>query len=325
MEKFFDIVCRLGDLRPGRGRPRRDRQGAQAPRGRPRRRRSTRSRPAPRTSLRHIGIVREFGLNAGRRRQPLPRRHRRASRARQAARARARRLRREVNDGFSHGGAGAAALAEAVVAAADETTDLRLHLPARRADRGQDRGDREARVRGRRGLPSAGRTRKDQGVQQGSGSTACRSAWRRRTCRSPTTRRSRTRRPGSRSAYATCAPTPAPAGSSRSAATCRRCPGSAGRRRHSNVDIDERGRRSASSNGQAAQPLIRARGDLEDLRQERGQGDRHARRRPLARRAAREDGLRRRGARRLVRRATPARCSSSWASPARASRRSCAR
>ena len=64
MEKFFDIVCRLGGLQPGRGRPRRDREGAQAPRERSGRRRSTRSRSAAQNMARHLGIVREFGLNA---------------------------------------------------------------------------------------------------------------------------------------------------------------------------------------------------------------------------------------------------------------------
>ena len=44
----------------------------------------------------------------------------------------------EINTAFEDGGAGATALAEAVVAAADEPNDVRLRLPARRPDRGED-------------------------------------------------------------------------------------------------------------------------------------------------------------------------------------------
>src|SRR5205807_3614854 len=53
------------------------------------------------------------------------------------------------------------------------------------------------------------------------------------TSPSPTTRPSRTRRPGSRSRFATYAPTRAPVGSSRCAATCRQCPDTAQTRRRS--------------------------------------------------------------------------------------------
>ena len=63
MEKFLDIVCRVGEHRSERDRPRRHRQGAQAPRRRPRRRRGGVERGAANLA-RHIGIVREFGLNA---------------------------------------------------------------------------------------------------------------------------------------------------------------------------------------------------------------------------------------------------------------------
>ena len=95
----------------------------------------------------------------GRRGQPLPRRHRRGGRARARARARARRLRLPRSTTASRRAAPARPRSpRSVVAAADEPTELRLHLPARRDDRGQDRGDREARLRRRRDLPSAGRT-----------------------------------------------------------------------------------------------------------------------------------------------------------------------
>ena len=165
MEKFMDIVCRMGDIRPDAvvlvATVKALKHHAGDPEG---------GLDAIETGaanmLRHIGIVREFGLN------PVVAVNRFPDDSDEAVEL-VKRLALEggaygceVNDGFSHGGAGAAALAEIVTAAADEKTDLRLHLSARRDDRGQDRGDREAGLRGRWGLPSAGRTCKGQGVQQ---------------------------------------------------------------------------------------------------------------------------------------------------------------
>ena len=49
MEKFFDIVCRVGGLQPSAVDARRDREGAEASRRRPGRRASTASRTARRT------------------------------------------------------------------------------------------------------------------------------------------------------------------------------------------------------------------------------------------------------------------------------------
>src|SRR3954452_6192858 len=64
------------------------------------------------------------------------------------------------------------------------------------------------------------------------------------------TRRSRTRRVGSRSPCAICAPTPEPAGSSRSAATCRRCRATERRRpRSTSTSIPKAGRWGSSSLG----------------------------------------------------------------------------
>jgi formyltetrahydrofolate synthetase len=123
MEKLFDIVCRAGSLRPSgvvlvatvkalkhhAGDPD---GGLEA------------IEEGAANLVRHLGIVSEFGLNAvvAVNRFPgdtddelaLVRELALAGGAYAA----------EVNDAFEHGGAGAAALAEAVVAAADETTSF---------------------------------------------------------------------------------------------------------------------------------------------------------------------------------------------------------
>jgi formate--tetrahydrofolate ligase len=119
MEKFFDIVCRLGNLRPDAvvlvatvkalkhhgGNPD---GGADA------------IETGSANLARHLGIVREFGLNAVVAVNRFPgdtddeiELVRRIALEHGAYAA-------EVNDGFSHGGAGATALAEAAVAAAEE-------------------------------------------------------------------------------------------------------------------------------------------------------------------------------------------------------------
>ena len=119
MEKFLDIVCRVGEHRAERDRPRRDRARAQAPRRRPgrRRRRDRARRGEPRPPHRD-----RPGVRAERRRrgQPLPRRHRRRDRDRPPARARARRALGGGQLGRSRTAAtGAVELAEAVVDAAE--------------------------------------------------------------------------------------------------------------------------------------------------------------------------------------------------------------
>ena len=190
MEKFFDIVCRAGGLRPSAvvlvATVKALKHHGGDPGRRPRGDRGRRRRTSPATSGssassgstpvvavnrfpgdtdEEVELVRELALEHG------------------AYAA-------EVNDGFAQGGAGAAALAEAVVAAADAAVELRLRLPARRADRGEDRGDREARLRRGRDLPAEDGAGQDRAVRRDRASTSCRSAWRRRTSRSRTTRRS---------------------------------------------------------------------------------------------------------------------------------------
>ena len=89
MEKFMDIVCRLGDIRARRRRARGDGQGAQAPRRRPgrRHRRDRDRRREHGAPHRDHPRVRP---QPGRRRQPVPDRHRRArSRSSGSSRSRA--------------------------------------------------------------------------------------------------------------------------------------------------------------------------------------------------------------------------------------------
>ena len=130
MEKFFDIVCRKGGIDTERGGARGDRARAQAPR---RRRGRPARRPRPgaggaRGGLanlrRHLGIVRTFGLPCvvAVNRRPgdtdeeveLVR-----SLALEAGAHGA-----EINDGFTRGGEGAAALAEAVADAAEQPDEF---------------------------------------------------------------------------------------------------------------------------------------------------------------------------------------------------------
>jgi len=128
MEKFFDIVCRLGNLRPDAvvlvatvkalkhhaGEPD---GGAEA------------IEIGGANLARHLGIVREFGLNAVVAVNRFPgdtddeiELVRRIGLEHGAYAA-------EVNDGFTHGGAGASALAEAVVAASEESSSFDYLYP----------------------------------------------------------------------------------------------------------------------------------------------------------------------------------------------------
>jgi len=125
MEKFFDITCRIGGLRPSavvlvatvRALKH---HGGDLTGG------TAEIEEGAANLARHIGIVRHFGLNAvvavNRFASDTPEELvlvRRLALEHGAFAA-------EVNVGFDEGGAGAAALAEAVVAAADEETDFRF-------------------------------------------------------------------------------------------------------------------------------------------------------------------------------------------------------
>jgi len=123
MEKFFDIVCRAGNLRPNAvvlvatvkalkhhaGEPD---GGAEA------------IETGAANLARHIGIVREFGINPVVAINRFP-----ADTADEVELVRKLAVEQgayaaEVNDAFEQGGAGASALAEAVVAAADEPSSF---------------------------------------------------------------------------------------------------------------------------------------------------------------------------------------------------------
>src|SRR5205085_10369379 len=128
MEKFMDIVCRVGNNRPDAvvlvATVKALKHHAGEPDG---------GLDAIETGganmLRHIGIVREFGLN------PVVAVNRFPGDTDEEVEV-VRRLALEggaygceVNDGFSRGGAGAAALAEIVTAAADEPTTFDFVYP----------------------------------------------------------------------------------------------------------------------------------------------------------------------------------------------------
>ena len=128
MEKFFDIVCRVGALRPNAvvlvatvkalkhhgG----NQQGGLAE-----------IEAGAANLARHLGIIREFGLNAvvAVNRFPTDATDEIDLVKRLALEAGA--YAAEVNDGFERGGDGAAALAEAVVAAADEPNSFDCLYP----------------------------------------------------------------------------------------------------------------------------------------------------------------------------------------------------
>jgi formyltetrahydrofolate synthetase len=128
MEKFFDIVCRAGDLKPNAvvlvATVKALKHHAGDPDG------GMKAIETGAANLaRHLGIVREFGVN------PVVAINRfpgdttdeielvRKLAIEQGAYA------AEVNDAFEQGGAGAAALAEAVVAAADEPSNFDYIYP----------------------------------------------------------------------------------------------------------------------------------------------------------------------------------------------------
>jgi formate--tetrahydrofolate ligase len=119
MEKFFDIVCRLGGLQPDAVVLVATVKALKHHAGDPEGGLDAIERGGANLA-RHLGIVREFGLNAVAAVNRFPTDAddevelvRRIALEHGAYAA-------EVNDGFAQGGAGAAALAEAVVAAAEE-------------------------------------------------------------------------------------------------------------------------------------------------------------------------------------------------------------
>jgi formyltetrahydrofolate synthetase len=128
MEKFFNIVCRAGDLRPNAvvlvATVKALKHHGGAPDG------GIGSIEVGAANLaRHLGIIREFGLNAVVAVNRFP-----GDSDEEIERVRSLALEQgafaaEVNNAFEEGGAGAAALAEAVVAAADESNSFDYIYP----------------------------------------------------------------------------------------------------------------------------------------------------------------------------------------------------
>jgi formate--tetrahydrofolate ligase len=128
MEKFFDIVCRAGNLRPNAvvlvATVKALKHHAGYPEG------GLKAIEVGTANLaRHLGIVRQFGLNAVVAVNRFP-----GDSEEEIERVRALALEHgayaaEVNNAFEEGGAGAAALAEAVAAAADEPNSFDFVYP----------------------------------------------------------------------------------------------------------------------------------------------------------------------------------------------------
>ena len=128
MEKFFDIVCRAGDLRPNAVVLVATVKALKHHGGDPDGGIEAVERGAANLA-RHLGIVRDFGLNAVVAVNRFP-----GDVEEEIERVRALALEQgafaaEVNNAFEEGGAGAATLAEAVVAAADESNSFDYIYP----------------------------------------------------------------------------------------------------------------------------------------------------------------------------------------------------
>ena len=128
MEKFFDIVCRAGDLRPNAVVLVATVKALKHHGGDPDGGIEAVERGAANLA-RHLGIVRDFGLNAVVAVNRFP-----GDVEEEIERVRALALEHgafaaEVNNAFEEGGAGAATLAEAVVAAADESNSFDYIYP----------------------------------------------------------------------------------------------------------------------------------------------------------------------------------------------------
>ena len=187
MEKFLDIVCRVGDIAPSAIVLVATVQGAQAPRRRPGRRRGgdRARRRQPRPPHRDRPRVRP---ERRRRDQRLPGRHRRGGRHRAPARARARRARGRSQLPRSRTGAKARASWPR-----RSSTRPRSRTRSSRSTRSTRRSPRRSRrSRSASTAPTASsscpRRRTTSSASPSRGSTPCRSAWRRPTSRCRTTR-----------------------------------------------------------------------------------------------------------------------------------------
>jgi formate--tetrahydrofolate ligase len=128
MEKFMDIVCRLGNLRPDAvvlvATVKALKHHAGDPDGG-----TDAIETGAANMARHIGIIREFGLNPVVAVNRFPNDTDDEIEVVRKLALEAGAYASEINDAFTHGGAGAAALAEAVVAAADEPNSFDFIYP----------------------------------------------------------------------------------------------------------------------------------------------------------------------------------------------------
>jgi formyltetrahydrofolate synthetase len=128
MEKFMDIVCRLGNLRPDAvvlvATVKALKHHAGDPDG------GTEAIETGAANMaRHIGIIREFGLNPVVAVNRFPNDTDDEIEVVRKLALEAGAYASEINDAFTHGGSGASALAEAVVAAADEPNSFDFIYP----------------------------------------------------------------------------------------------------------------------------------------------------------------------------------------------------
>jgi formate--tetrahydrofolate ligase len=128
MEKFMDIVCRLGNLRPDAvvlvATVKALKHHAGDPEGG-----TDAIETGAANMARHIGIIREFGLNPVVAVNRFPNDTDEEIEVVRKLALEGGAYASEINDAFTHGGAGAAALAEAVVAAADEPNSFDFIYP----------------------------------------------------------------------------------------------------------------------------------------------------------------------------------------------------
>ena len=156
MQKFMDIVCRQGGIRPSAvvvvATVKALRVHGGSPDG------SASSPEESMTQLRagianlaaHIRTVQGYGMPVRRRRQPLPERHGRGSRARAHALARGRRAGRAAQHGRRRRRQGRRRPRARRRQGRQHAERLQAHLPGRGLDRGQDRRHRDQGLRRRR-------------------------------------------------------------------------------------------------------------------------------------------------------------------------------
>ena len=185
MEKFLDIVCRAGGLAPSAVVLVATVRALKHHGGDPDGGLDAIERGAANLA-RHIGIVARVRPEGGRRGQPLPRRHRRGGRARPPARARAGAHARRAERGLrarrrGRGGARRGGRRRSRRSRTRSSHTYALDAPI--AEKIEAIATPRLRRRRRR-LPPGAPSRRSS-ASRSRASTGCRSAWRRRTCRSP--------------------------------------------------------------------------------------------------------------------------------------------